>query len=74
MSFWSPPTSGNDTIPVMAGPNAGMERIRRYIPLLWCAPTPVYAVADASAGFYLHALFALRDASALYIETPFAPK
>lgn len=74
MSFWSPPLSDNDTIPVMAGPNAGMERIRRHIPLLWCAPIPAYAVADPSAGFYLHALFALHDASALYIETPFAPQ
>ena len=72
MSFYAPPAPETGRIPVMAGPNAGIARVRRYIPVLWCAPEPVYGVADPVAAFYLHALFALRDADALYIETPFA--
>src|SRR5690606_25419329 len=73
-SVYSPPGSEAGTVPVMAGPNAGMARLRRQIPHLWCSPVPVYEVADPVAAQYLHALFAIRYADALYIQTPFAPQ
>ncbi len=72
MSFYAPPAPETSSIPVMAGPNAGIAWVRRYLHILWCTPAPVYAVAHPLAALYLHALFALRYRDALYIETPFA--
>lgn len=74
MSGYAPPAPGSCAVPVMAGPNAGMARLRRHIPLLWCAPEPVYTVADPVAALYLHALFALGYPAALYLQSPFAPQ
>ncbi|MCL4722010.1 MAG: GH3 auxin-responsive promoter family protein, partial [Gammaproteobacteria bacterium] len=74
MSVYAPAITDGSAVPVMAGPNAGMARLRRQIPVLWCSPVPVYEVAHPAAALYLHALFALREAEALYIETPFAPQ
>ncbi|MCL4851097.1 MAG: GH3 auxin-responsive promoter family protein [Bryobacteraceae bacterium] len=74
MSVYAPPATDGSAVPVMAGPNAGMARLRRQIPVLWCSPVPVYEVAHPAAALYLHALFALRESEVLYIETPFAPQ
>jgi len=51
-----------------------MRRIRRQIPLLWTSPVPVYEISHQPTAQYLHALFALRERDALYVETPFAPQ
>jgi hypothetical protein len=74
MSANTPPTPAGSRIPVLAGPNSGMMRARRWMPLLWCAPPAAYDVADPRAGLYLHALFALRYAQAVYIHAVFAPQ
>jgi hypothetical protein len=59
---------------VVAGPQAGMARLGRLMHWLYCSPAPVFAVRDATTSLYLHALFGLRDAGALFIKTPFAPQ
>lgn len=74
MSSHAAPAPDASRVPVLAGPNAGMARMRRFMPLLWCAPASVYDVADPLAALYLHALFALRYPEARYIQTPFAPQ
>lgn len=74
MSLAASPAPEVSSVPILAGPNAGMTRLQRLIPLLWCAPPAVYAVADSVTALYLQALFALKAPDALYIETPFAPQ
>lgn len=74
MSVAAPPPLQDSVIPVMSGPNAGMQRLERQIPLLWTSPVPAFRVAHYPTTLYLHALFALREASPLYIQTPFAPQ
>ncbi|MCE7902443.1 MAG: hypothetical protein DYH20_07240 [Gammaproteobacteria bacterium PRO9] len=74
MSLAASPAPEASAVPILAGPNAGMARLQRLIPLLWCAPAAVYAVADSATALYLQALSALKEADALYIETPFAPQ
>lgn len=74
MSCYASPAPDTYRVPVLAGPNVGMARMRPLMPLLWCAPPPVYEVADPVAAQYLHALFALRYSHALYIQAPFAPQ
>lgn len=74
MSCYAPAAPEASQVPVLAGPNVGLARMRRHMPLLWCAPPPVYEVADAEAALYLQALFALRETTALYIQAPFAPQ
>ena len=74
MSLAASPAPEASAVPILAGPNAGMARLQRLIPLLWCAPPAVYAVADSATALYLQALFALKASDALYIETPFAPQ
>lgn len=74
MSLYAPPPEAGSAVPVMSGPNAGMDRLRRHIPWLWTSPVPAFTVEDPAAAQYLHALFGLRERSALYVETPFAPQ
>lgn len=73
MSLHVPPAGGR-AVTLMSGPNAGMARIRRHIAHLWTSPEPVFEVEHQTTALYLHALFALRERRALYVETPFSPK
>lgn len=74
MSVAVPPPVKDSVIPVMSGPNAGMKRLERQIPLLWTSPVPAFRIAHYPTALYLHALFALREVAPLYIQTPFAPQ
>lgn len=74
MSLHAPAPATDAAVPVMAGLNAGVARMRRMIPHLWAAPVAAYAVADVPAGLYLHALFGLREARIRYLQAPFAPQ
>ncbi|GMU74795.1 MAG: hypothetical protein AMXMBFR45_02860 [Gammaproteobacteria bacterium] len=74
MSFYAPPAATGSVVPHMSGPGSGIRRVRRHIARFWCSPEAVFGLADQPTALYLHALFALLDRSALYIETPFAPQ
>jgi hypothetical protein len=72
MSYWAPRPAAGEAVPVLSGPNAGMARLHRHIPLLWCSPPAVYGLGHPPSAMYLHALFGLLERTALYIGTPFA--
>jgi hypothetical protein len=74
MSLYAPPKPSGSAVPQLSGPNAGIRRVRRQIPHFWSSPAAVFAVAHQPTALYLHALFGLLNAQALYIETPFAPQ
>ncbi|MCC7489603.1 MAG: GH3 auxin-responsive promoter family protein [Gammaproteobacteria bacterium] len=74
MGTYQAPAEPGLQVPLVSGPNAGMARIRRQIPVLWTSPEAVFAVQDPAAMLYLHALFGLADRDAMYISTPFAPQ
>ncbi len=72
MSMHTPPARADGTLVEMSGPNAGMRRGRRQIPLLFTSPVPVFEIADQETAYYLHALFGLQARDAAFIDTPFA--
>jgi hypothetical protein len=72
MSMHAPPAPAGSLLVEMSGPNAGLRRGRRLIPLLYTSPLPVFAIADPETAGYLHALFALQARDAAFIDTPFA--
>jgi len=74
MSLYAPSLESESKVPIMSGPNAGMSRIRKQIPLLWSSPEAVFGIAHQPTALYLHGLFALLNRRTLYIQTPFAPQ
>lgn len=73
MSLYQPKAESASAIPFTSGPNVGLQRMRRQIPVRWISPVDVFDVLDRPTAFYLHALFGLLDRDALYISSLFAP-
>jgi hypothetical protein len=59
-------------IPMGSASSESLSRVRRIVPLLWSSPWPVFQVADTTAQWYLHALFALQEPNLKYLRGTFA--
>ncbi|MBL9104859.1 MAG: GH3 auxin-responsive promoter family protein [Myxococcales bacterium] len=60
-------------IPYGSASSGRMRRVRPIAEQLWTSPWPVFEVEDVASQWYLHALFAVRDADTRYLWGLFAP-
>ncbi len=59
-------------IPMGSASSEALSRIRRIVPFLWSSPWTVFEIPDTHTQWYLHALFALREANLKYLRGTFA--
>ena len=59
--------------PIDTASSAGVLRMKKIMPYLWTTPFEALIVSDHDAGWYLHALFALRERETKFIQAAFSP-
>jgi hypothetical protein len=73
MSSYTPHENCGVRQRVTSANNAGMQSLRKYIPILWSSPADVFEIGHQPTACYLHALFGLADRNISHLAAIFAP-